>query len=133
MNEVEYLIIGGYSVAFYGYPRATGDIDIWIGKNPHNVVKMVKAVKDFGFVISELEMNRFLKEPRILRMGIPPLRIEVLNTISGVEFEECFKSRNTTMIDDIVVHFISLEHLKLNKKASGRHQDLSDLEKLPPK
>jgi hypothetical protein len=92
---------------------------------------MIKAIEEFGFTVDREEMARFLIEPRILRMGIPPLRVEILNTISGVEFEDCYKSKNTVVIEDIEVNFISLEHLKINKKASGRHQDLSDLEKLP--
>lgn len=130
-KQVEYLIIGGYAVAFHGYPRATGDIDIWVGKNSENASRLMDVLHDFGFRVPDDEKKRFLIEPRVLRMGIPPLRVEVLSSISGVEFEECFKSRETAILDNIEVYMISLHHLKINKKASGRLQDLSDLEKLP--
>ncbi|OGL48713.1 MAG: hypothetical protein A2161_05480 [Candidatus Schekmanbacteria bacterium RBG_13_48_7] len=130
-NNVKYLVVGGYAVAFHGYPRTTGDIDIWTSNDSDNVRKLMVALKEFGFDVPEYEKTRFLTEKRILRMGFPPLRVELMNSISGVEFQSCFESKHMVVLEDIEVSFINLDDLKTYKKASGRHQDLNDLEKLP--
>jgi len=130
-NSVEYLLIGGYAVAYYGYPRATADMDIWIAMNPDNSKKMVEVLKEFGFDIRELSPELFLKDWQIIRMGVPPVRIEISTTISGVNFDECYAERVEDTLDGVKVKLISLKHLKLNKKAAGRYQDFSDLENLP--
>lgn len=129
-KKIEYLVIGGYAVALYGYPRATGDIDIWIAISKTNARKTVEALREFGFDIPELREELFLEKDKNIRMGNPPLRIEIITSIDGVEFTECYKNKNTVTIDNIEIDFISLEDLKKNKKASGRYQDLADLEKL---
>ena len=126
-HEVEYLLIGGYAVGYYGYPRSTQDMDIWIAVSPQNAARMVAALREFGFGTPDL----FLARDRIVRMGIPPMRIEVMTTISGVRFEDCFAERVVDNIDGVAVNLINLSHLKVNKKASGRHKDLDDLENLP--
>jgi len=130
-QEVDYLLIGGYAVGYYGYPRVTADIDIWIAINPQNAAKVVAALKDFGFDLPELSDELFLKENQIIRMGVPPLRIEITTGISGVDFHECFAERQTVVLDNVEVKLISLKHLKINKRASGRYKDLNDLENLP--
>ena len=130
-NAVEYLLIGGYAVAYHGYPRATEDIDIWIASNPENAQHIISALKEFGFELPELNPDLFLKPDSIVRMGVPPLRIELSTTISGVNFGECYKARVTEVIDGINVNIINLADLKKNKKASGRFRDLDDLERLP--
>jgi len=130
-KHVEYLLIGGYAVGHYGYPRATGDIDIWVARDKDNATKLIDVLKQFGFDVPELREELFLDEHRVIRMGYPPVRIEILTTISGVEFGPCFDSRVETTIDGIPVNLINLEHLRLNKQASGRHKDLDDLENLP--
>ena len=130
-HKVHYLVIGGYAVAYHGYPRATGDIDIWIATNPDNAKRTVQAIKDFGFADPNISEEIFLKEEQVIRMGVPPLRIELLTTISGVEFKSCYANRIDETIDEVKISFIDLEHLKQNKKASGRHIDLNDLERLP--
>lgn len=129
-HQVEYLLIGGYAVGYYGYPRATGDMDIWIAIHPRNAARVVAALKEFGFDVPNLSVNLFLQENKITRMGIPPMRIEILTTISGVSFAECYAKRTTTIIDGIEINLISLPDLKINKKASGRFKDLSDLANL---
>jgi hypothetical protein len=130
-NKVEYLLIGGYAVGYYGYPRATADMDIWIAMNPTNADKVVTVLKAFGFNPPDLSPNLFLKERQIIRMGVPPFRIELATTISGVDFSECYAQRVVDEIDGVQTNLISLPHLKANKKASGRHQDIADLEHLP--
>lgn len=131
LRQVEYLLIGGYAVSYYGYPRATGDMDVWIAVNPQNAAKVVEALKEFGFNVPNLSVDLFMQENKVIRMGIPPLRLELLTTISGVKFADCFQEKLVAEIDGIEVNLISLKHLKLNKKASGRFKDLNDLENLP--
>ena len=130
-KKIEYLLIGGYAVGYHGYPRATNDMDIWIAIDPKTAKLMVLALKEFGFNTPELSEKLFLKENNIVRMGIAPIRIEILTSISGVTFEECYKKRVVDRIDGIEVSIINLEQLRINKKASGRHKDLDDLENLP--
>ncbi len=129
-KKIEYLVVGGYAVALYGYPRATGDMDIWIAISKDNARKTAEALKKFGFDAPQLKEELFLEKEKNIRMGNPPLRIEILTSIDGVEFTECYRSKNTVTLDGIDVNFISLEDLKKNKKASGRHQDLADVENL---
>jgi predicted nucleotidyltransferase len=128
-NNVEYLLIGGYAVGYYGYPRATADMDIWINATLQNAERLVAAFGEFGF--NKVSTDMFLRESQVIRMGLPPLRIEVLTSISGVSFSECYSERAVVEIDEIKVNLISLDHLKANKKASGRFKDLDDLEHLP--
>lgn len=130
-HEVAYLLIGGYAVGYHGYPRATADLDIWVAIHPHNAEKIVTALKAFGFNVPELSKDLFLRKDQIVRMGVPPVRLEIVTTISGVEFDECYQERIVDILDGVEVNLIDLKHLKVNKKASGRHKDLNDLENLP--
>jgi len=130
-HQVEYLLIGGYAVAYHGYPRATADMDIWIATHAQNTKKIVTALREFGFDLPELSTELFQKEGQIIRMGVPPVRIEIATTISGVGFEECFAARVVDELDGVEVNIIDLAHLKINKKAAGRHKDLDDIENLP--
>jgi predicted nucleotidyltransferase len=130
-KKIKYLLIGGYAVGFHGYPRATNDLDIFISRDIETANLMVSALKDFGFDTPQLNEDLFLKEKNIVRMGIAPMRIEILNTISGVTFEDCYREKIIEEIDGIKVCIINLEFLKINKKASGRHKDLDDIENLP--
>jgi hypothetical protein len=130
-HHVDYLLIGGYAVGYYGYPRATIDMDIWIAVHPQNAERLVAVLTAFGFGASEVSADLFLQANQVIRMGVPPLRLELLTTISGVEFGECYAHRTVDVIDGVPVNVISLHHLKVNKQASGRLKDLSDLEHLP--
>ena len=130
-SKVEYLLIGGYAVGFHGYIRATGDIDVWVAANGDNASRTVEALREFGFDMPKDAEQLLLAPDNILRMGVPPVRIEVLSRISGVSFEECYAERVVATIQDVDVPVISLRHLKLNKQASGRSKDLIDLEHLP--
>jgi len=130
-NHVEYLLIGGYAVGYYGYVRATADMDVWIASHFANASSVVKALREFGFDLPGSTTELFLKPDNVARMGTPPFRIEVLTSISGVAFAEAYAERVTDTIDEVIVSIISLRHLKINKKASGRLKDLADLEHLP--
>jgi len=129
-KEIEYLVIGGYAVGFYGYPRSTGDMDIWIAANEKNAMKMVGALKQFGFDLPDLNKEIFLTEKKIIRMGIPPMRLEILTFIDGVCFEDCYKNRIVADFGDFTANFISKNDLLQNKLASGRPQDMVDYNKL---
>lgn len=130
-HDVEYLVIGGFAVGFHGYPRATSDIDIWICKTPDNVGRVVDAIREFGFDSPNLNPKLLLQQRKIVRMGHPPVRIEVMNEIDGVTFEECRTGCVRAECDGIAVRFIGLHDLRRNKVASGRPKDLDDLQQLP--
>jgi predicted nucleotidyltransferase len=130
-EKIEYLLVGGYAVGHYGFPRATGDLDIWVANHDENAVRLVEALRKFGFDVPALNKSLFQEQGRMVRMGVPPVRLEILSSIDGVKFADCYPRRQTTEIDGVEVDIISLEDLKTNKRASGRHQDLNDLEKLP--
>ncbi len=130
-HQVEYLLVGGYAVAYHGYTRVTADMDVWIAVHPANADKVVRALAEFGFDVPELSPQLFLKEEQIVRLGEAPLRIEILTTISGVRFDDCYANRIVDRLDDVEVNLISLPHLRINKTAAGRHKDLDDLENLP--
>lgn len=130
-NNVKYLLIGGYAVGYYGYPRPTGDIDIWIRIDEENAERTVETLNEFGFSSPELTKELLLKEKQIVGMGIPPFRLKVSNYIDGVDFDECFAEREIADLEGVLTNLISLRHLKINKKASGRYKDLNDLENLP--
>ena len=129
-HEVEYLLVGGYAVAYHGYPRTTLDMDVWVSNDAANADRMVRVMKDFGFTGS-ISPEIFRMTDRVVRMGVPPMKLEIIMEASGVDFGECFANRVTDTIDDIAVNIISLQDLRRNKKASGRHKDLDDLEHLP--
>ncbi len=130
-HDVRYLLIGGYAVSYHGYIRATGDMDIWIAIHPDNAQKIVTVLKNFGFDHPDLSAELFLRENKIIRMGVPPVRLEITTSISGVEFDECYQARIVDDLDGVKVNLIDLENLKKNKKASGRLKDITDFKKLP--
>ena len=130
-HEVEYLLVGGYAVGYHGYPRATMDIDVWVASNPENARRIVAALEDFGFGGQVLAEELFLKGDQVIRMGLPPMRIEILTSISGVDFEDAYSQKIDDVLDEVPVKLISLHHLKANKVAAARAKDLADLEELP--
>ncbi len=130
-NEVRYLLIGGYAVGYHGYPRATADMDVWISVDASTAERMVKVMMGFGFEEGAVTSDVFLNKKGLIRMGIPPLRLEVLMQIEGVDFDECYERRVDGVVDGVGVKLISLMDLRKNKKAAGRLKDLSDLEHLP--
>jgi hypothetical protein len=128
-NNVEYLLIGGYAVGLHGYPRATGDMDVFIPINEANAVSLVVTLEQFGFPGAAPSL--FTTPSSIIRMGVKPMLLEITNFIDGVTFEECFADRVRILIDGLEVNVISLSKLRKNKRASGRLKDLADLEQLP--
>lgn len=129
-NRVRYLVVGGYAVALHGHPRYTKDIDIWIELSPENASNVINALEQFGFTSMGLRETDFLTPGQVIQLGQPPNRIDLLCSVSGVDFAACHESRVTVEIDGVPVDFIGLEDLRRNKAASGRYQDLADLENL---
>jgi len=129
-NGVRYLVVGGYAVAFYGYPRYTKDLDVWIEMSEENARRMVKALDQFGFGSLGLTVEDFLTPDQIIQLGYPPNRIDILTTLPGVEFSDCYPFRTVVDVEGLPVNFIDLDNLKRTKRASGRFQDLADLENL---
>jgi hypothetical protein len=129
-NHVHYLVVGGYAVALHGYPRYTKDIDIWIELSRVNASHMVEALGQFGFTSLGLKDSDFLVEDQIIQLGYAPNRIDIHTTLPGVTFEVCYSKRLVVEIDRVKVNFIDRESLRNNKKASGRLQDLADIENL---
>ena len=131
VNQVEYLLIGAYAVGYHGYARATQDLDVWIASTPQNATRIVDVLREFGFDLPEVTTEFVLRPNNIIRMGQEPMRIEILNWASGVDFDECYSERVVADVAGVQVSIIGLNQLKKNKKASGRLKDLADLEHLP--
>lgn len=129
-NQVKYLVIGGYAVAIHGHPRYTKDIDIWLEMSEENSQKLIKALTEFGFGSLGLTPDDFQTPDQIVQLGYPPSRIDLITTPDGIDFQTCYDSKIEVILRDIPVNFIDLDNLKKNKLASGRLQDLADLEKL---
>ena len=129
-HNVDYLIVGGYAVGIHGYPRYTGDLDIWLHNTPENADKILKAVNEFGFSTYGLKAADFTKPENIIQLGYPPLRIDLLTHIDGVGFDACFPNRKEVVIENLTANFISYHDLLKNKKASGRNRDKDDIENL---
>mgnify|MGYP003976323977 CR=1 FL=1 len=128
--EVTYLLVGGFAVTMHGHPRTTGDIDLWVPTNKETASKILNVLNQFGFGGSGATEALLLTPGKVIRMGIAPLRIELLTGISGVVFEECWERRDSVEIDGIPIQMISKPDLLTNKKAAGRPQDLADVDKL---
>jgi predicted nucleotidyltransferase len=129
-HEVEYLVVGGYALAFHGKPRHTGDLDIWINISEDNATRIVKVLNEFGVGSIGLSKADFLREGYISQIGYPPLRIDILNSIDGILFLSAYQNKQTLKLNNININYIGLQDLIKNKKASGRSQDLTDLKQL---
>ncbi|RPI78961.1 MAG: hypothetical protein EHM45_04645 [Desulfobacteraceae bacterium] len=129
-NKVRYLVIGAYALAVHGHPRYTKDLDVWIDRTQENSAKLIQALEQFGFGSLGLKKEDFLTPRQVIQLGYPPNRIDLLNDPEGIDFENCYSNKVEIIIDGISVNFIDLENLKKNKKATGRLQDLADIENL---
>lgn len=130
-EKVEYLLVGGYAVGCWGYSRATGDMDIWVAVETDNAVALVRVLQRFGFAAKSLSTEMFLTPNRVFRIGVAPLRIDLLTSAEGLDFNRCFSNRKVETLDGVDVNVLCLEDLKINKRALGRPKDQDDLEHLP--
>lgn len=127
---MHFLIIGGYAVAFHGYVRATNDMDLFFQNRKDSILKVARALDRFGIPTTEADLQRFSEPGSIIRMGVPPVRLEMLNDISGVGFEEAWEHRIKGKYGDTEVWYLSRSDLLKNKRASGRPKDLVDYDEL---
>jgi hypothetical protein len=129
-HKVEYLVVGGHAVAFHGHPRFTGDIDFLIRTTPANAQCVLRVIDAFGFGGLGITERDLVESGQVVQFGLPPNRVDILTSISGVDFDSAWKSRVHGWIDDQPVDFLGWDDLLRNKRASARQQDLADIEKL---
>jgi hypothetical protein len=131
-NDVEFVIVGAFALAFHGYPRATGDMDIWVRPLEQNAVKLLKALSDFGFKNLDLGKKDILSG-KIIQLGYPPVRIDLVTVLDGLKSGDIWDTRISGKFGDIPVSYIGRAAFIKNKRALGRHKDLADLELLGEK
>ena len=129
-HGVEYVIVGGYALAFLGAPRYTGDLDLFVKPDPQNASKILSALKSFGFGCLKLSESDFSKPGNVIQLGVPPVRIDIVTSITGVDWAEVEKNKVESFLGRDKVYFISKNDFIKNKKAVSRHKDLADVEAL---
>lgn len=129
-HKVEYVIVGSYALAFHGIPRNTGDIDIYVRPTPANALRIIEVLNDFGFSSLGLTQNDFSQPEQIIQLGTPPVRIDLLTSITGVTWEMADAGKVAGKYGDMPVHYLGKAQFVANKRATGRKQDLADLEAL---
>jgi hypothetical protein len=129
-HKVEYMIVGGYSLAYHGFPRYTGAIDILLRVSPDNADRVEAVIRDFGFSSLGLSARDFCEANQVVQLGHPPNRVDLITSLSGVSFEEAWAEREATEVDGLPVHFIGRRAFVKNKQATGRLKDKADLEAL---
>jgi hypothetical protein len=129
-HKVEYLIVGGYALAFHGAPRFTGDIDIFVRPHPNNAQRVIQALAVFGFQFPDLTVDDFKNPDKVVQLGVPPVRVDLITSLTGVSWEEADSSKEPGLFGDVPVHFIGREQYIANKRATGRKKDLADIEAL---
>jgi hypothetical protein len=129
-NKVEYIIVGAFALAYHGVPRYTGDLDILINAVPDNADKIIQSLKAFGFGSLKLNPSDFTKRDQVVQLGYPPVRIDIITSITGVPWEEADNGKSIQLIGDLEICFLGRKELIRNKKATGRKKDLADLEAL---
>ncbi len=129
-HSVEYLVIGGYAVSIYGYPRSTKDMDVCIKRSEVNARKMIDVLNEFGFGSLGINVEDFLKFENFTQLGQPPLRIDIINELQGLDFDVAFENRKEVLIDEVVFNFIGYNDLLKLKELAGRPQDIADISKL---
>src|SRR5687768_152172 len=129
-HKVEFLLVGGYALAFHGAPRFTEDIDFLVRITPENAERIEAVLADFGFQSTGITKQDFLEPEQVIQLGRPPHRIDLLTSISGVSWDEAWQARQEVQFGGHTVDVIGREHLIQNKRASGRIQDLADVARL---
>jgi predicted nucleotidyltransferase len=131
-NDVDYILVGGYSVILHGYSRTTGDLDVWVNKEKKNYAKLVKAFTEFEMPVFNMTEDTFLNNPElnVFTFGRPPRSIDIMTNVKGLDFGETFKDSKIVTVENLKVRLIHLNQLLQAKKASGRHKDLDDIENL---
>jgi hypothetical protein len=129
-HHVEYMIVGGYALAFHGAPRFTGDLDIFVNPTAANAQRILAALDAFGFTSAGLTSNDFTSPDQVIQLGVPPVRIDLLTSITGVSWDAAWADKTAGRYGDLAVYYIGREQFLANKRATGRTRDLADLEAL---
>jgi predicted nucleotidyltransferase len=129
-HEVKFIIVGGYALAYHGAPRFTGDIDVFVKPDQENAKRILNVLADFGFSSLDITIADFQNRDNVIQLGLPPVRIDLITSISGVTWEEAYASKEPGLFDDVSVSYIGKEQFIINKRATGRKKDLADLESL---
>ena len=129
-NDVKFLIVGAYAMGIYGYPRATGDIDIWVLTSAENSDKIFKALKQFGAPVQQINDKTFTEQGIIFQIGIAPRRIDIITQIDGVDFDKAYEKKQEIAIENMRIPVISREDLINNKESTGREKDALDAKEL---
>jgi len=132
-HRVSYMIVGGYALAFHGAPRFTGDLDIFIKPDHENAQRIVAALDAFGFASLGLTADDFERPDQVIQLGVAPVRIDIITSITGVSWDDAFAGRASSNFGGVPVHYIGREQFVSNKRAMGRIKDLADLEALGEK
>ena len=129
-EDVKFLLVGAYALAVHGFPRATKDIDFFVWATPENAANLMRALAKFGAPMKGISESDFSLEGVIFQIGNSPRRIDIITTIDGIKFDQAYSNKKIFTIEDLQIPVISLEDLIANKRASGRKQDLADVERL---
>ena len=129
-HEVEYLVVGAYALAFHGAPRNTGDMELLVRVHPDNASRIISALEAFGFGTLGLKNEDFLQPEQVVQLGVPPVRVDILTSVSGVTWEEAYAGRTPGWYGDVPVNFIGKHEYIKNKRATGRKKDAADIEAL---
>jgi len=129
-HQVEYLVVGGLAVVVHGYPRFTGDMDIWMKISDDNANKMLEVIKDFGMTSLGITKADLLEKDGVIQFGVRPVRIDIMNDLAGISFDAAFEKKKQLTRADVVINFIGLNDLLISKKVAGRKQDKADIQKL---
>jgi hypothetical protein len=127
-HRVEYLVVGAHALAVHGYVRATGDLDVWVRPEPANAGRVIEALQSFGAALHDLTEADLTRAGTVFQIGVAPIRIDVLTSIDGVEFEDAWSARLTARFAEQAVPVLSARHLIANKRTVGRPQDLADVD-----
>ena len=128
--DVRFLVVGAYALGLHGRPRATGDLDVWVDPTPENAPRVMQALADFGAPLHDLTAEDLSREGITYQIGIAPLRVDVLTTLTGIKFSEAWPERVRQDVGGLEADFIGRAHFITNKRATGRHKDLGDIEGL---
>jgi hypothetical protein len=129
-HKVEYCIVGAYALAFHGAPRFTGDIDIYLHANARNAQRVLRALAAFGFQLDNLTAEDFQDPSKVVQLGVPPVRVDLITSLTGVTWEDADANKASGIYGDVPVHYLGREQYIANKRAMGRKKDLADLEAL---
>lgn len=129
-HHIDYMVVGGYALAFHGAPRYTGDIDLFVKPDPENARRILEALDEFGFASVGLETTDFDHPNQVVQLGVPPVRVDIITSITGVSWQEAYAGRVPGTYGDIQVHYIGRQEFLTNKRATHRKKDLADVEAL---